>query len=99
MLRMYDFYCDVCDIRIEALVDKDTESIICGDCDLPAKKAPSAPKLQTIINDPVRQSAALRKRSRDHSFKEAKRNQEQLASKLGGKPKSQTPWNIRNKGK
>jgi hypothetical protein len=54
----------------------------------------SAPRVG-LYNDPAKRSEILKTRSLEHSLKESRKNPEAIAKKLGGKPKVQTPWNIR----
>lgn len=95
-LRVYDFYCPICEEKFDAIVDKNTVKEVCPDCGEDSEKVFSAPRVGKY-NDPTVRREALIKRSHEHSVKEARKNAEQLAKKMGGKPKSQSPWNIRNK--
>ncbi len=93
---MHDFRCKDCG-RFEALVHKDDTEESCPDCGQLCARIMSAPRVG-LYNNPAVRSQALKRRSERHSAAEAKRNPEALAAKMGGKPRAQTPWNIRNKG-
>jgi len=92
---LYDFTCGDCG-QFEGLVVSGTEEAQCPRCGSMAARALSAPNVWVIGNDPVRKSEALRKRSYDHSMKEARKNAENIASKMGGVARAQTPWNVRS---
>jgi tRNA G26 N,N-dimethylase Trm1 len=92
---MYDFACETCGI-FESLVNKDQITELCHTCGAVSNRMISAPYIGSM-NDPVKRSETLKKRSKDHSLKEAKNNPEKLASQIGGKPKVQNSWNVRNR--
>jgi predicted ATP-dependent serine protease len=95
MLKVYDFYCELCDEKFDAIVDKNTVKHVCEACGNDASKVFSACRVGKY-NTPEATSAALQKRSHEHSVKQARKNAEQLASKLGGVAKPQAKWNIRS---
>lgn len=95
-MPMYDFRCGKCGNLFEDLVSSDTKVVECWMCGDPAERLPCAPNLGFLESDPQRKKEALAKRSYDHSMKEAKKNAEQIASKMGGVAKPQSPWNIRS---
>lgn len=96
MLKYYDFHCSACDEIFDALVASEQRQEECPTCGEASERILSAARVG-LYNDPSAQSAALRKRSYDHSMREAKKNAEQIASKMGGVAKAQSPWNIRSK--
>ena len=65
-------------------------------CGAMAERVISAPYVG-VMNDPTVQAEALRKRSREHSIREAKANPERLAGQYGGRAKVQQPWNLRSR--
>ncbi len=98
--RYYDFYCATCDCVFEDLVQKDattTACVVCTESD-PEKvtKQLSAPSIVTL-NDHSQLRKTLARRSFENSVKEAKANPEKLARSLGGTPKVQNKWNLRDK--
>lgn len=92
---LYDFHCEHCDQRFEALVDSGETQAECQ-CGEMADRVMSAPHVG-VLNDPAAREAALRRRSHEHSMREAKKNPEQLASKFGARAKVQQPWNLRSR--
>lgn len=97
-LILRDFHCSYCEHQFEALVASKAEREACVACGKLADRTLSVPHIAVIGSDPVRQSDALKKRSFAHSVSEAKKNPDKLAGAYGGKPKSQTKWNIRSHG-
>lgn len=98
MLRYYDFTCIPCSVNFEDLVPSGASNTECPQCGEKAQKIMSAPRV-AVYTDPAAKKQALAKRSYDHSMREAKKNAEQIASKMGGVAKAQSPWNIRSKKK
>lgn len=101
MMKYFDFKCSECDYIFEDLVDSNTTELLCPVCeddDLESRayKIMSSPRIMTSA-DPAVKAEMLRKRSHDHSVKEARKNAEHIASKLGGVAKPQAPWNLRKK--
>lgn len=92
---MYDFDCENCGM-FESLVNKDQTTELCPKCGSVSNRILSAPYIGSM-NDPVKRAETLKKRSKDHSLKEAKDNPEKLASQIGGRPKVQNAWNVRNR--
>lgn len=95
MLKYYDFHCSSCDSRFDALVDSDATEETCPNCGAMASRTVSAVRVGAY-NDPAAKSAALKKRSYEHSMKEAKKNADQIAAKMGGHAKAQAKWNLRS---
>jgi putative FmdB family regulatory protein len=94
---LLDFNCPDCHLIFEELVDRDKRVAKCPKCGAESKQRVTA-KTGHLNNPGSPEVAeALRKRSYDHSVREARRNPEKIASKLGGVPRSQQPWNLRNK--
>jgi putative FmdB family regulatory protein len=94
-MMMRDFDCEVCG-TFESLVNNDQVDEVCPTCGKSCKRILSAPYIGSM-NDPVKRAETLKKRSKEHSLKEAKANPEKIASQLGGKPKVQNLWNVRNR--
>lgn len=94
---LYDFLCSSCGNVFEALVlSHFQDSETCSKCGGKASRLMPAPKVGTM-HDPLVKAEALKKRSFEHSVKEARKDPEKLASKLKAKPKVQNPWNLRKK--
>lgn len=92
---MYDFKCTSCEHRFDRVVDRDDTTAECPECGDTADKVMSAPRIGRY-NDPAVKSAALRKRSYEHSMREAAKEPERIAKKLGVEPKVQNRWNLRS---
>jgi putative FmdB family regulatory protein len=91
---LLDFHCDPCGASFEDLVSRGTLTADCPHCGKVGNRVMSAPRVG-VYNDAAKRTEALKKRSMEHTAREAKSNQELLAKKLGGKPKAQAKWNIR----
>ena len=94
---MRDFLCPDCGHQFEALVKSGDTTEECQACGSYAESALLTPPRVGLYNDPSTRAEALKKRSREHSNEYARKNPEEIAAKMGAKPKSQNPWNIRNK--
>lgn len=92
---LYDFHCATCGHEFEALVRAGEDTAECPECGANADRQMSAPRVG-LYNDPNVRAAALRKRSEEHSLREAKKNVEEHAAKMGAKPAAQAKWNIRS---
>lgn len=98
-MPLYDFYCEQCDEEFEDIQPMDVSEVLCKlCCNVKAQRIMSAVNLG-FLNDPERKKESLARRSYEHSMKEAKKNAEQIASKVGGVAKPQSPWNIRSQKK
>ena len=68
-MPIFDYLCPECGARLyEVLVRRWDDEVRCSDCDIVAKKLPSAPALKSL-DTPEKVDAALRKRSLAHSRK------------------------------
>ena len=97
-LIMLDFTCPNCDCKFEDLVDSKERVAPCPECNTEAPQRVSATIATVGPPGSERFQEVMRKRSHDHSVKEAKKNVDQLASKFGSgaKPRAQSKWNIRS---
>jgi hypothetical protein len=97
---LHDFYCVNCDMRFEDYVASDVYQTVHEPCGNRAERVMSAPHVGTM-NDPNARAAALRKRSHEHTMKEARSNADRLAAQMGGsaRPRVQQPWNLRTQKK
>lgn len=93
---LHDFQCSSCETNFEALVPSEQTQTECVECGATAERVISAPHVG-VMNDPTVRGEALRKRSHEHSVRQAKQNPERLASKVGGEPRVQNPWNVRTR--
>lgn len=94
MYVSHDFVCPECGFKFDDLVPRGNTTTLCQECGETAAVTVSAPSLG-FMNDPNRRAAALKKRSEEHSVKQARANPEALAAKLKAKPRVQNAWNVR----
>lgn len=80
---VHDYVCDDCGTEWEDLVSKDTKSSTCPNCGLetttPVISATGIAAFSLLSKDARAES--LKKRSRDHSKREMKRNSDEIQSK------------------
>jgi putative FmdB family regulatory protein len=93
---LYDFTCSSCGEGFEDLVDPGQLTGICPACQGLGERVMSAAHVGLLSGDPARTAESLKRRSHEHSLREARKNVDQFASRLGGTPKSQSKWNIRS---
>lgn len=89
-----DFYCATCDVTFEEYVSKDDRTAKCQKCGNDAESVLSAPRIG-VYHDPKARSAALRKRSHDHTIREMKKEPERYGFEADDKRR----WNLRTPSK
>lgn len=78
MYKLYDFYCDSCDLEWEDLVEGVVSN--CSKCnnEVPKLRICSGQLASFSLRDPDSQRQELLRRSADHTQRELKRNPEQF---------------------
>ena len=93
-MPLYDFECLTCETVFEKIVPSTQKAAFCA-CGGVGRRLISA--RIGLLNDPNKRAESLKKRSKEHSVKQMRENPERLAKLTGAKPRSQNPWNVRNR--